>query len=969
MRSDAEWNADSSGQNKKKKSVTTEKKRPFLWKRNAAKPPTNSPDSAPPAAEPKTKSEQNNADKNTASSRLHFEEKPAKITEESRHPRKGPRLMFGIGKFVKPVDSDKSTAEGALPAADFKSAQEKQRGLSRRIGQRRKVRESNQTGTPEAVRSKAADEKPRQDPDTPELFTRTRRKESEKDSIESEKESNAAEKARDRKPENADAKKKRQRLQFEKEPRPTGDPEAEGYTRKPPRQDAENPEREPEAEPHKPRLRFENDAPRDNAAPSGGQKEPSGNPGDAASPTPQKPLTREEKQAVKAEKQVEKASRRLERAQSKIPVKRRVKLEKQYDESAGKVKHRLRFEKESVPEGGFPSPLPLRLMGGAADSARVTLLLKGHQKIREAERQNVGLEAAHKGELVAEQGVGSFLRWNHRRLRTKPYRAVRQAERVLAREQVNLEWRRMVRDHPELQRKHALTKWIQKQRLKRKYAAAAREAKKTEQHTQYVLNETGQIIRAAAKYIAVKKSVLATVALLGLIVLLFSTGLTSCMAMLSSFQSSYISVSYMANEDDITAADLYYSEMETDLQIDIDETEITHPGYDEYRYHVGEIAHNPFELLSYLSTKYNAFKFRRIKPDIEALFWQQYTLTRTVVVETRYDSEGDPYDWYVLVTTLTVRPLASVISEKLDAGEENTRYGLYMQTFGSRQAYGNPFDFAWLGRVSSLYGYRKHPMTGAKNLHRGVDIGAPAGTEIHAIQDGRAVSAGENGNYGLCVIVEDDKGYSSLYAHCSRLDVRAGQRVKRGDVIATVGSTGSSTGAHLHLETKLDGEYLNPLFFVETGGGGAAPGGEGGVVYPGYPGEPPTDETYARMLEEAEKYLGYPYVWGGSSPATSFDCSGFVSWVINHSGWNVGRLGAQALCNLCTPVSPEDARPGDLVFFRYTYNAPIPDGVTHCGIYVGNQSMIHCGDPISYASLNNSYWQTHFYCFARLPNP
>ncbi|MDE7261200.1 MAG: C40 family peptidase [Oscillospiraceae bacterium] len=124
------------------------------------------------------------------------------------------------------------------------------------------------------------------------------------------------------------------------------------------------------------------------------------------------------------------------------------------------------------------------------------------------------------------------------------------------------------------------------------------------------------------------------------------------------------------------------------------------------------------------------------------------------------------------------------------------------------------------------------------------------------------------------------------------------------------------------------------------------------------------DEVFARMLAEAEKYLGYPYVWGGSSPATSFDCSGFVSWVINHSGWNVGRRGAQGLCNLCTPVSPSNARPGDLVFFKGTYDTP---GVSHCGIYVGNGMMIHCGSPISYANLNTRYWQQHFYCYGRLP--
>ena len=124
------------------------------------------------------------------------------------------------------------------------------------------------------------------------------------------------------------------------------------------------------------------------------------------------------------------------------------------------------------------------------------------------------------------------------------------------------------------------------------------------------------------------------------------------------------------------------------------------------------------------------------------------------------------------------------------------------------------------------------------------------------------------------------------------------------------------------------------------------------------------DEVFAAIIKEAEKYLGYPYVWGGSSPSTSFDCSGFVSWVINHSGWDVGRLGAQGLCNICTPVSSANVKPGDLVFFTGTYDTP---GVSHVGIYVGNNMMIHCGDPISYANLNSSYWQSHFYRYGRLP--
>ena len=135
-------------------------------------------------------------------------------------------------------------------------------------------------------------------------------------------------------------------------------------------------------------------------------------------------------------------------------------------------------------------------------------------------------------------------------------------------------------------------------------------------------------------------------------------------------------------------------------------------------------------------------------------------------------------------------------------------------------------------------------------------------------------------------------------------------------------------------------------------------------TYYDVPPEALKDDKFAAMMEEATKYIGYPYVWGGSSPSTSFDCSGYISWVLNHSGWKVGRQTAQGLYNLCAPVSTAQVKPGDLVFFKGTYDTP---GVSHCGVYVGNSIMLHCGDPISYTNLNSKYWQEHFYSYGRLP--
>lgn len=681
--------------------------------------------------------------------------------------------------------------------------------------------------------------------------------------------------------------------------------------------------------------------------------------GDAAPDAP----TRQQKKYNKAVRRTERADRRVEQAQMKLPAKRRLHMERQPDEASGKMKRRLRFEEEVLPEYRRPS-----LLSRGAGAVKMAAVIKLHSKIREYERDNVALESAHKSELVAEQGVGRVLRWERNRRRAKPYRTLRKAQQKAARAHTDLAWQTALRDNPELQRKNALAKWVQKQKIKRKYAQAAHEAKQSAKFTQNVLTATGKIARAIAQYAAAHKAVFLAVAMLALVVMFFATGLTSCTAMLSGFQSSYISASYMADEGEICQSDLYYTEKETDLQIDIDNTEENYPGYDEYRYNIGEISHNPYELLGYLSTAFNAFTFAGVQSEIDRIFSEQYTLTREVIAETRYDDDGDPYDWYVLQTTLTVRPLSAVAQSHLSPGEQTDRYGVYMQTYGNRQAFGNPFDFSWLGNVSSGYGWRVHPISGEKSLHRGIDLAVAQGTPILAVQDGRVVSAGDAGSYGLCVVIEDDKGYQSRYAHCSSLNVSAGQEVKRGDVIAAVGSTGNSTGPHLHLEVMLNGEYLNPYFFVDNGddGTGAIPGTPGGPAIPDYSGEPMGDGSFEAMLHEAEKFLGWPYVWGGSSPSTSFDCSGYVSWVINQSGvGSVGRQTAQGLYNLCTPVSSANAQPGDLIFFTGTYSSPGP--VSHVGIYVGGGRFIHCGDPISYANTGSPYWSAHLYGYGRLP--
>lgn len=200
------------------------------------------------------------------------------------------------------------------------------------------------------------------------------------------------------------------------------------------------------------------------------------------------------------------------------------------------------------------------------------------------------------------------------------------------------------------------------------------------------------------------------------------------------------------------------------------------------------------------------------------------------------------------------------------------------------------------------------------------------------------------------------------------LSVSAGQSITKGTVIGTTGNTGSSTGSHLHIECLYNGEYYNPLFYFDVGEGtlyGESPGGGGSAPRNAIPPDSYDDATVQALMEEAAKYLGYPYVWGGSSPSTSFDCSGFVCWVFTNSGvHNLPRTTAQGIYDQCTPVSASEAKAGDIIFFTGTYNSA--GAVSHVGIYCGNGVVIHCGDPIKYASINTPYWQSHFYSFGRL---
>lgn len=472
-----------------------------------------------------------------------------------------------------------------------------------------------------------------------------------------------------------------------------------------------------------------------------------------------------------------------------------------------------------------------------------------------------------------------------------------------------------------------------------------------------------------------KKKKVATIAAFAFGAYLLLTGGISVVMSGFSVVSGISTGVYHSKPADIDQADLIFSEKEADLQKKINNIEKTYPGYDEYAYNLDQIGHNPFTLINYLSAEHKSFT--DVESEVVSIFNESYSLTITPKEEqrTREGEDGEEqYTAKVLHVTLKRIPLEELLRNKLSDGGKKT-YDVLDETKGLLQQYKSPLKCYWYENVSWYYGYRINPETNKKEFHRGIDISVPEGTSVYAAQDGKVTAAGFAGDFGNYVEITGEKGYVSKYAHLSTISVTKGQSVKAGDLIGLSGSTGSEMGSSLHLECMVNGEYYNPLFYFEVEGtpsqsssqtGGGSGGSSGGVMHYDIPPDALKDKQFAGMINEAEKYIGRAYVWGGSSPETGFDCSGFVSWVINHSGngWNVGRQSADGLLNnCCAKIPPSEAKPGDLIFFEKTYNTT---GASHVGIYVGNNTMLHCGDPISYEKINTSYWQQHFYTFGRI---
>jgi murein DD-endopeptidase MepM/ murein hydrolase activator NlpD len=221
--------------------------------------------------------------------------------------------------------------------------------------------------------------------------------------------------------------------------------------------------------------------------------------------------------------------------------------------------------------------------------------------------------------------------------------------------------------------------------------------------------------------------------------------------------------------------------------------------------------------MAFLTAKYQDFQYADIESDLREIFDGQYILEFVEEIEVRYNSENEPYNYHILNVILTTAPFSDIIAYKIDE-EQHKIYDLLLLSKGNRQYVASPLAFDWLSHVSSSYGWRISPITGAKEFHKGVDIPANFGTEIIAAHDGVVTFSGWGDSYGNHIIITGNNGFATKYAHCSSLLVAEGQTIKVGDIIALVGSTGDSTGNHLHYEILKDSRNLNPLYFSSTNG-------------------------------------------------------------------------------------------------------------------------------------------------------
>lgn len=401
-----------------------------------------------------------------------------------------------------------------------------------------------------------------------------------------------------------------------------------------------------------------------------------------------------------------------------------------------------------------------------------------------------------------------------------------------------------------------------------------------------------------------------------------------------------------STDEDIYAAENAYKALEEALNTQINQIESRHPDYDEYRYQIDEIGHNPYQLISYLTVKYGGFTYAEVADEIKEIFQQQYGIntqsTRETVTETKTVRVGESLGQVVTSGYCN----CSICCGQWSGGP--TASGA-MPTANHTIAVDATNPFVPIGTHVV--------MNGVEYVVEDTGAFARYGVQFDVYYDNHA-AASAHGHQTWEAYIADSNGSQEV-------EVTTTKEVNRLDVTMTNHNLDTVLRSRMTEEEQErydaynryygNRDYLFDLNSIPTGSSGF-----------GYtiPGEALSDPQFAKMIREAEKYLGVPYVWGGYSPS-GFDCSGFVSWVINNcgNGWNIGRCTADELRSHCSQVSPSEAKPGDLIFFQGTYNT---SGASHVGIYVGNNMMIHCGKPVQYTSIASSYWQEHFMAFGRL---
>ena len=696
-----------------------------------------------------------------------------------------------------------------------------------------------------------------------------------------------------------------------------------------------------------------------------------------------------DKRVQKAADRSEKNRRKLQKAKDKIPKKRQYEMKRVFDEQTGKAKYVV------IPID-VEKPFKLDGLGKTVvHKFQTENMYFVHRKIAETEKDNSAVEGAHKTEQRAED-VYHYMKYHHKSKAQRKKDRLDRLQKKQVTADMKLEYEKFLSENPHLKGnspKKQLQRQLQKQRIKREYAKARRAgaaAKTAKEAFTKTANAATGIVKKLQEIAVKNKTLIISIGIFALLLVMIMSALSSCGSIFTGTVTTTMATTYLSLPAEIDAAELSFTQKEKELQNTIDAIETDHPGYDEYDYNLGAIGHDPFTLISYLSAVHTEFTAADVEHEIQELFDAMYSLTTEEMEETRtrtvtktgtrvvtnadgttsteeYEyEEEEEYTVKILRTTLTVIPLESMTAGRMDS-EQSELFAAYTETKGGLQVFGTPVDYYWYYYISSYYGYRKNPNTGAEEIHRGVDIAVPTGTDVYAAHDGTVTEAAFDAYYGNYVVITDSKGYTTKYAHMDSVTVSAGQSVTKGDPIGKSGNTGSSTGSHLHIECLYNGEYYNPLFYFEAGEQtiyGETPGATGGGTGNVIPPESYDDATVQALMTEANRYLGMPYTFGGTAPA-SFDCSAFVCWVFSNSGvHDLPRTTAQGIYDQCAPVSASDAKAGDIIFFTGTYNAGRP--VTHVGIYCGNGTMVHCGDPIQYTSIHSAYWQSHFYGFGRL---